>query len=284
MKKIALLSFAVLLATGAMAANDPVNASDTVIVTVEKGKVIVVEKEDGGSRTEITTYSEKRTAKRGLGVGMVFDIGMSNYGSRNLFTGANGHDDFLSLNTAKSIDFTWYPLVGYLNLCKNSKALRLQTGLGFDWSNYRFENGWSIASVDGVTIPSDRYIDNGYSTVSKSKLTAVYMEVPLILYWTLPIKEKFPFTLGAGVIGGLRVGSHTKVKYYNGGGKFKEANSYNLNMLRYDLTFRAGFSFAEIFFNYQMTPLFTKGHGPELYPYTIGISLGMFGNKGPARQ
>ncbi|MDR2885694.1 MAG: hypothetical protein LBU95_02805, partial [Rikenellaceae bacterium] len=62
-------------------------------------------------------------------------------------------------------------------------------------------------------------------------------------------------------------------KYYDGGGKHKEHDSYNLNMLTWDLTLRAGYKSFGVFFNYQMNLLFEKRHGPELYPYTVGLSF-----------
>lgn len=255
------------------------NAIDTISVTVEQGKVVVVERNEDGSRTEIvTTKTGGRTSKSvNLEIAVAVDLGYNAYDSHNLISGSGGGDDFLSLNTGKSFNLGVYPLMTRVNLLRHSNALQLRTGLGVDWGNYRFEDSWTIANQDGATIASDAYrLPDGTGTLSKSKLTTVYMNVPVILSAHFPASKEKNFYIGAGVIGGLKLGSHTKVKYEDGGGKHKQFDSYNLNMMRWDLTFRAGYDWLGVYFNCQMNPMFKKGHGPELYPYSAGLTIAMF--------
>jgi hypothetical protein len=77
--------------------------------------------------------------------------------------------------------------------------------------------------------------------------------------------------LAGGVIGGVNIGSHTKIKYENN--KEKEKRNFNINPFKYDLTGRIGFGDFCIFVNYSMTSLFKIDKGPELYPLTVGISF-----------
>jgi hypothetical protein len=162
-----------------------------------------------------------------------------------------------------------------------TKCFSLTGGLGVEWTNYFFEEGWTIANNDGITGPSGRYNAGGLdNTLSKSKLLTVHVNVPLMIQFEIPNKRSNSFWSGhrgffvqAGVIGSMKIGSHTKVKVMESGHKEKDYSSFNLNLLRYELTARAGYGCLGIYVNYQMTPLFEKDHGPELYPFSAGISL-----------
>lgn len=247
--------------------------SDTVIVNInDSKKVVVIERDSKGRTKEIVYY--KRNKNRVYNHSLLFEIGLSNYNKRNYFSGSRGDDDFLNLHTSKSVDVAIYPIYGSFRLTSN-RMLELETGLGINWTNYRFEDGWTIENNNGVTVTSSRYRHNNQSLLSKSKLVTVYMNVPLMLKLNIPIGGSYrkSFHLSAGLIGGMKIGSHTKVKFNDGGRKEKDRSSFNLNLLKYDLRFRAGYRGMGIYFNYQMTPMFEKSRGPELYPYSVGLSF-----------
>ncbi len=234
------------------------------------GKVVIIERDENGKTREITILGRSNSKKRTLFTyNILFDIGFNSYSDRNFITGSEGDDSFLNLNTSKSVNVAVYPFAGTFRLTY-SPWLNLQTGLGIDWGNYRFEDSWTIANVNGQTVPYQITED-----LSKTKLVTVYMNIPLMLKFNIPIGGSFRnnFYLSAGVIGGLKLGSHTKIKYENGGSKEKDHDSFNLNLLRYDLTLRAGYRGIGLFVNYQMSPMFEKDKGPKLYPYSAGLSV-----------
>ena len=248
---------------------------DTVIVNINNGnRVVVVEKDSRGRTKEIIYYKKNKNKNRVFNYDLLFDIGINTYNKKNYISGSKGDDDFLDLHTSKSINVAIYPIYGTLRLTKN-RMLELETGLGFDWHNYRFEDGWTIEKQNGIIVPSDKYRPNGDNLLSKSKLVTVHLNVPLMLKLNLPIGGSYrkSFYLSAGVIGGVKIGSHTKIKYDDGGKKEKDRSSFNLNVLKYDLSFRAGYRGVGIYFNYQMSSMFEKDKGPELYPYSIGLSF-----------
>jgi len=74
-----------------------------------------------------------------------------------------------------------------------------------------------------------------------------------------------------GVIGGLKVGSHTKVKI--DGSKSKDRGDFNINPFRYGATARFGYKGINLFGTYYFSTFFKDGRGPEMYPFTIGIGL-----------
>lgn len=259
----------------AIAQSESPSSPDTVIINLnERNKVIVVERDGKGRTKEIVYYKKGEKKDRVFSYDVMFDIGLNTYNKKNYFSGSEGNDDFLDLYAAKSVNFAIYPFYGSLRLTKN-RILELETGLGFDWHNYRFEDGWTIAKENGVIVASDAYRPSGQNLLSKSKLVTTYLNVPLMLRVNIPISGSYrnSFYVSTGVIGGLKIGSHTKVKYDDGGKKEKERGSFNLNLLKYDLTFRAGYRGVGLYFNYQMTPMFENNKGPELYPYSVGLTF-----------
>jgi hypothetical protein len=74
-----------------------------------------------------------------------------------------------------------------------------------------------------------------------------------------------------GVIGGLKLGSHTKVKRDNS--KSKSHDDFNINPFRYGTTARIGYRGINLFGTYYFTSFFKNDRGPEMFPFTIGIGL-----------
>ena len=86
--------------------------------------------------------------------------------------------------------------------------------------------------------------------------------------------SKHRIFFSTGVIGGVKIGSSTKVQYEGTEkGKDKTRNDFNLSQFRYGLTARIGYGGFRVFANYYPTPLFEEGKGPELYPFTVGLIL-----------
>jgi hypothetical protein len=117
-------------------------------------------------------------------------------------------------------------------------------------------------------------IDDSYS-FKKSKLVVTYLDIPIELRY----KSKGGFRLAAGFKFGFLIHSHTKykgddflgetndlVKYKKGKIKFLETN-------RYGVIARIGYKWLNLWGYYQLSTLFEKGNGPEMYPISIGITL-----------
>ena len=74
-----------------------------------------------------------------------------------------------------------------------------------------------------------------------------------------------------GVVGGLKVGSHTKTKI--DGNKSKDRGDFNISPFRYGATARFGYKGINLFGTYYFSTFFKNGRGPEMFPFTIGIGL-----------
>ena len=96
---------------------------------------------------------------------------------------------------------------------------------------------------------------------------------PLLLEFQIPAGKK-RIHLSAGVIGGVKLASKTKVKYQDGG-KQKSVikDDYSLSPLRYGATVRVGYRMINLYANYYFSPLFSETTSPELTPFSIGLNL-----------
>jgi hypothetical protein len=78
------------------------------------------------------------------------------------------------------------------------------------------------------------------------------------------------FKLNVGIKGGWLFQSHTK--FDSGDNKIKTYDIENLNQFQYGITGRIAYAHWGICGYYSFLPIFKKDHGPNLIPYSIGIS------------
>ena len=171
----------------------------------------------------------------------------------------------MNLNTTRSWNYNLNFLEYGLGL--GTSYAGLVTGMGIEWSNYIFDANNSIEETTGGNIIN---LDPN-AGVSKSKLGMTYLTVPLLLEFQIPAGKK-SVHISAGAIGGVKIGSKTKIKYQDGGKDVKK-DDYSLSPLRYGATFRIGYRAINIFANYYITPLFGETATPEIYPFSIGLNL-----------
>ncbi|HZL12106.1 MAG TPA: outer membrane beta-barrel protein [Prolixibacteraceae bacterium] len=237
---------------------------DTAIVRIGKKEVKVI---DHGGGTEILWGKDKHkkdgTDKfNGHWEGIELGFNGFDKADYSMYDGT----EFMSLNQGKSIEFNinFYEL----NISLSKSNVGLVSGFGLSFNNYRFENPYTL--LKGVqrteAVPLDP--DN----LSKTKLALSYLNVPLLLEFQIPVNQnEGKVFINAGLIGGVMLGSHTKVKH--GDTKDKDRSGFNLNSFKYAATARIGYKDISLFATYSLTPLFQSGKGPELTPFTIGISF-----------
>jgi hypothetical protein len=250
--------------------SDTVNIGNKKIVISKEDddddpEVEIKESEDGDHKHSIIHYHRSNKVQGHWGG---FELGFNNYGRRAFSTELPPGYDFLELNTGKSIAvnlnlFDWK--VKILN-----RHLMFVTGLGVTWNNWRFQS-------DRTLIENVSYVSANFDSIdySKNKLTASYATLPLLLEFNSHEREKKSFHVGAGIIFGYRIGSHTKQVYEENGKtrKIKLYDDFNLDPFRYDATLRVGFREFTLFASYGLNRLFKKSEGPELHPLTFGLVL-----------
>ena len=106
----------------------------------------------------------------------------------------------------------------------------------------------------------------------------MYLTAPLLLEAQFgKNKSKDRFYISGGVLGGLRIGSTTKIVHGVDGKRQKlveRSKDLNINRWRWGLTARMGYKDTfDCYASYYMTPLFETDKGPELYPIAIGLRM-----------
>lgn len=179
------------------------------------------------------------------------------------------HDNFMSLNLIKSTNFQFNVFEQNLKIGPNAGFV---TGIGIDYRNYQFDHKNVVLQsgadyFDGILDPVNNY--------KKSKLLVTYLTVPLLFeLQTNRYANWNSFHIAGGVSSGLRIGSHSKVKFDkpNGGTeKSKDRNDFNLNPFKLDATVLIGWGAFNIFGTYGLIDMFKMDKGPELRTFSIGI-------------
>lgn len=177
-----------------------------------------------------------------------------------------GGNEFMSLNQGKSaeFDFNFYEM----NIGLANSYVGLVSGMGLSFNSYRFENPVTLKRGQQRVEPENLYYDN----LSKTKLAVSYLTVPVLLEFQIPVNQREGrLFVNAGIIGAVKLGSHTKVKH--GDVKDKDRDGFYINQFKYSATARIGYKDVSLFANYSLNNLFRTGKGPELTPFTIGISF-----------
>ncbi len=224
-----------------------------------------------------------------------FDLGLNGYFNPDFNMSFPKETEYMDLRMTKSwaVHLNFYEQ--NIALSKNKKW-GMVTGLGLNWNNYRFSMDTRLSS-DSSELRG--YIDQGIS-IRKSKLTALYFDVPLLFeFQTNSYMKKNSFHFATGMVMGVRISSHTK-KYYDEWNKEFDITAYNqatdnyetvftatspnesktkdfddfyMNPFKWDATVRVGWGFINLFATYSVNTLFKTDKGPELHPWTVGISL-----------
>lgn len=213
--------------------------------------------------------ADKKPWKEFKGHWAGFEFGLNNYMDKDFSFNRTPENEFMDINTGRSwninLNFAQYSL-GF-----GTDRVGLVTGMGIEWSNYHFSDTNSIQKLNGEVMPKSIP-----ENITKNRLQTTYMTIPLLIEAQFLGKDREDrFHLSAGVIGGIKLFSNTKIKYVENGDKQKDKikNDYYLSTLRYGLTARAGYKAIKLYVNYYPTPLFMADRGPELYPVAAGLVL-----------
>jgi len=259
--------------------------NDTVQIKLGKRGIKIIEKGDGTAIEIINldddeSRSSGKSWRRFRGHWTGVELGLNNFLTKDNSMNYPDPSKFMELNTGKSWDFN----INFLqySLGFGTDKVGIVTGLGFELNNYRFDNPLSIMKENGIIVADSSYFQNPeVGSIEKSKLNTCYLTLPLLLEFQIPAgRNNHRIHLSGGVIGGVKLWSTTKVVYKDQSGNKKKnkvkGNDYNLSPLRYGVTARIGYRALNVYANYNLTPLFEKGTGPELYPFSIGLVLLFF--------
>ncbi len=256
--------------------------ADTIIVrNIGSQKKLIVTQTP--SRTNIdlisgsSPYSE-RVPKRWKwygghwsGVGIYYNGLVRNLGSMKLPNGA----EYLR-QSPKSIGVN----VNLVDLTiVSNRHFGLITGLGFEINNFRFDRDITLTQDEnGYIVPDYRYDRPGVD-FKKTKLTTMYLNLPLLAEFQFgrsKAGKRAPGFINFGVVGGLRLQGHTKVKYLDETGAKhteKQHSSLNLRNFHYGVECNVGYRWVAVSARYYPQSIFVSDKGPNVQQVNIGLSF-----------
>lgn len=217
------------------------------------------------------------------------DIGINGYLTPDHDMDFAAGDEYLDLNLGKSTRIDVNLFEQNLPISKDNHWGFI-TGIGFEYRNYSFDNNITLVSDEDAIMG---YTNSGANT-EKNKMTVNYINIPIIFeYQTNAYNERNSFHISAGMVFGLRYASKTKRVFDNKNvdidlldsnglavrtvnyekNKVKEHNSFHLNPIKIDAMLRFGWGWFNFYATYSVTEMFKKNEGPELYPFSVGMTL-----------
>ncbi len=240
---------------------------ETMVVRVGDREVVITE----GKRPEVRTRVKHRPSWRNTWTG--FYLGVNGYMSPSNSLSLDPEAKFMDLEYNNSVSVN-------LNLWQQNLAIArgnhsnfgLVTGLGVGWNNYRFEQNVRLVHGDDEL----QHFTDTIHNFRKNKLTVSHLNAPLMLeFQTAQSNPNSQFHMAAGINVGVRLRSHTKYVYRDGGSREKEKDfkSYHLVPFRYEAIARIGWGRVNLFATYSLNSMFRDERGPELYPVNIGLRI-----------
>jgi len=248
------------------------NFSDTITkITLGHKRFEVIE---GYNKTRIRMVRVPIDRFKGHFMGV--DLGFNGYMAPGFTTELPPEGHFMDLHYGKSMSVGLNFLQYSIPFQRNRNTIGAVIGASWTFYNYRTDSKYIIElDDDGNTI--GRPEEN--RTVTKNKLTTSYINIPFLFEFQIPVnKDINRFFISAGPYAGFLVKAHTKVVYEDNGSKSKDKYKGNLNVnpFQYGAMIRFGYRWIKFYATYNFSALYMKGKGPELYPYSIGLTLANF--------
>jgi hypothetical protein len=246
--------------------------SDTITIVPAKRRHAVSINDFMGHQDEYRSFWDRDFSGHWSGV----HLGINSFLQKDYSNYLPAQDGFMNLKIWRSFSYQINFWQKSISLQRYHNAIGLVTGLGLCFDDYRFNPEVTLeADKNGVIQP----VYPGYEEMRKSKLSTFYGRVPLLLEFQIPVGHfQRRFFISGGVVFGYKLGSHTKIKYHQEGisEKVKFRDELYLSDFRYSYSVRMGYRWFNVFAEYSPVPFFKDGHGPVLYPFTVGITLVSF--------
>jgi len=167
-------------------------------------------------------------------------------------------------------------------------------GISLSYEKYAFSNDSALTLAYEPIVGDDAFSTNaqivridsaiiGSGFVEKSKFETNYINIPVEFRYYIN-KEKRGnggFFIAAGASIGYLITGKTKIRYVENEEtkKIKRKENFELNQFRYGAHVRIGIAGFGAFFNYDYSPVFNPGKGPEntsTIPVRFGLSFNLF--------
>lgn len=213
---------------------------------------------------------------------LIVDFGFAGYNDQTNYTSVEAQKFLRSgssepnragnyaLRASRVSNFNVWLFMQRVSIMKS--ILNLKYGLGVESNNYFFKTG--ITFVEGpevyTVLTPDILTNNPLATITKNKLVANYLTVPIMVNInTNPKKARTGFQISAGISAGYLIGARQKQK----SATEMEKNKTDFNIEQFKLAYvgEMGIGPVKLYGSYSMTPL--HKYGLNQFPYTVGIRL-----------
>lgn len=244
--------------------------TDSLKFSWGKKKVIIIDNEDYDEECcdkDSSEYKRKKQQRWNHFAGI--DLGVNGFLSPENSVDLQKDGQFMDLNYRKSISIALNFWEWYIPVAK--EKLGFSTGMGFEFNNYALDRDITMVSTEDTTFGAVDLTKD----IEKNRFKTTMLNVPLMLETNIGKDAAHSFHLAVGGQVSYRVGSKTKQIYDQAGTerKVKDRTDFNMNDFRFNAVARVGYGDFTVFASYSLTPLFEKDKGPELYPFTVGLSL-----------
>jgi hypothetical protein len=236
-------------------------------------KIIIIDKEDEEEKK--STYTTQDDYFDGFKHWTGFSMGVNGFLDAKNNIEIEKPYDYMNLDYSNSFNYQFNLFENRFKLVKNN--LVLVTGFGFDYHSYELENKTRLNADSsftwGVMDASDEY------TYKKNRYRNTYIQVPLLLEFNAKNKSYKCFHMAVGVIGQYQILSRTRQVLSKDSYEIENVrkDAYNTNPFSAKAHVNLGYARWTFFGEYNLTPLFQKNKGPELYPFSVGLRIIPFG-------
>ncbi|MFT5337915.1 MAG: hypothetical protein ACI9YL_001929 [Luteibaculaceae bacterium] len=262
MKKQLILGLALLI-SGGLSAQEKTKKDTT---RLNFGNVTVMVLDGDGNNDTITYPVKKKELDPSFWSGL--DIGVNFFSEDGLGSLNNYSEDLKNWEAIPGKSLYFGINITEFNITLKKNHVYLTTGLGLSYSSMSFKNNVDLLDTNGY-MQAVEVTDREYT---KNKLRITSLHVPLLMSFQLA-KET---SISAGIVGQLRIGSKLKQKFIpesKSEQKAKRKDDFNLTNFGGYAQLRFRYKGIKVFANYGLSTLFTKNQGPQITPYTFGISI-----------
>lgn len=239
---------------------------DSVVINIRSKRIVIFDNEKK-DRVKIKSKIDKEDFEHWKGL----------YLGVNGFLNPDGGFDmtpkykYMNLNYARSINVQWN--IGQKNWQLYKEYIQIGTGFGLEWRRYMFDNKTSLNADSSFTWG---VIDSTNTfKFTKNLFRSTMLQVPVLLQFNTNKNPKKAFHIAVGGVGQFMIGSRTKQQFERNNDEFEKIrkDNYNLNPFVFKAHTSIGYSAFTLFGEYNITSLFEKGKGPQLYPFAVGVRI-----------
>ncbi|CAG5074429.1 hypothetical protein DYBT9623_05112 [Dyadobacter sp. CECT 9623] len=198
-------------------------------------------------------------------------FGLNTYGANEATVGYNKADYELKPFGSRFIS------LGYIASAKiaqgKNAGFHVDFGADFSWYNLMFDNNNTVVKnteyVEFLPVVDE---NNEEVVMKKSKLVVPYVNLSIMP--TVSFSHSFISYISAGVYGGYKLGSYTKLRAEGSKDVDHVRKNFHIEDLRYGLAAEIGIrKFPDLFVNYDMNYLYEDKRGPAVRMLSFGVRL-----------